>query len=304
MKTPVAILFYKRPHLVAGLLKLLQAQQPEKIWLISDGPKPGSSAEQAACREARNVAEKSIDWHCEVRRVYAKDNLGLNQRIQSGLDELFSVEQEAVILEEDCHPKQEFLPFCDAMLNRYRNEPRIAGISGTCFLPTSIKTKQQYFFSRYLHIWGWATWGRAWNSYDRDAWSWPPGGFRSIFPRASKAEEKYWNRTFQRETNGNLLAWDYRWASWCWMQNWVAVNPTQNLIQNVGFGPEATHTHDPSVGTGIEREAAFPPPYLGPRVLEPDIALDRAIFQNGFLRMEGRRNLLEKIRDRILRLFK
>lgn len=189
------------------------------------------------------------------------------------------------------------------MLDRYRHEPRVAGISGTCFLPASIKTKQQYFFSRYLHIWGWATWARTWNCYDRKAWSWPQGGYRSIFPLAPKAEERYWNRTFKREAGGQPLAWDYRLASWCWMMGYVAANPTQNLIRNVGFGPEATNTRDPDVKTGIEREAPLKSPYLGPNLIEADITLDHAIFQNGFLKMEGRRSLFQKIRDRILRLF-
>lgn len=154
MKTPVAIFFYRRPEMVAGLLEILRGPQPKRVWLIADGPQEESPAERALCYKARQVAEESIRWPCEVRRVYAETNLGLKQRFESGLDVLFMEESEAIILEEDCHPESDFFPFCVEMLDRYREEPRVGGISGNCFLPRRHALETDYFFSRYLHIWG------------------------------------------------------------------------------------------------------------------------------------------------------
>lgn len=281
-----------------ALLTQLKPARPERIWLIADGPKRERPEEAELCRKARQAAEESLDWPCEVRKVYADTNLGLRPRFESGLDALFAEESEAVILEEDCHPLPDFLPFCEEMLARYRQEPKVGGISGNCFLPTGAKVQGDYFFSRYLHIWGWASWARAWRSYDRTRWSWPAGGYRESFPRSTRQEEIYWNRIFRRVASGEIRTWDYPWASWFWREGWVSITPAQNLVRNVGFGLAATNTRDPGICTGIEREGRLGPPYRGPQKIQADEELDKLVFQNHFLRTEGRRSLWQKIKDR------
>ena len=302
MKTPVAVFLYRRPHLTAGLMKLLEAQRPKKIWLVADGPKSEFPEEKVSCAETRRVAEEAIRWPCEVHKVYAETNLGLKQRFESGLDEVFGREAEAIILEDDCHPRPDFIPFCEAMLTRYGREPRVGGISGNCFLPRAIRLDGEYFFSRYLNIWGWATWARAWHSYDRSRWAWPSGGYREYFPHATRREEKYWNRIFARVSACQFSTWDYSWTSWFWREGWVSVTPSQNLVRNVGFGPDATNTRDRDISTGIERENDLSPPYRGPKEIRANDTLDLAVFRNTYLRMEGRRNLSQKIIDRLKRL--
>jgi len=291
----IAVFLYRRPELVQGLIARIRHQRPERIWLIADGPKDGKPEEAELCRQARQAAEEGLDWPCEVRKVYAHTNLGLKQRFESGLDALFSEESEAVILEEDCQPLQDFLPFCEEMLARYREEPRVGAISGNCFLPTGINLTADYFFSRYLHIWGWATWARAWHVYDRNRWAWPAGGYREYFPGSTRLEERYWARIFGRVTSGEIHTWDYPWASWFWKQGWVSISPAQNLVRNVGFGPEATNTRDPRIGTGIERQDRLGHPYIGPQKIEADEDLDRLVFKNHFLRTEGRLPLLSRL---------
>ena len=186
MKFAVVVFLYRRPALVRELLLILREQKPERIWLVADGPKNG--AEKLLCEEARREAEGAITWPCEIRRVYAERNLGLKQRIETGLDAVFAQEEQALILEEDCHPTPDFFPFCETLLEKYRNEPMVGAISGNCFLPMGINMTTDYSFSRYPHIWGWATWARAWNKYDRKSWAWPKDGFRRFFPEADPKE--------------------------------------------------------------------------------------------------------------------
>jgi len=295
----VAVFIYRRPSLVRQLFATLRVYQPARLWLVADGPK--SSEEKNMCSQARQEAEGAVDWPCEVRRVYANSNLGLKRRLESGLDEVFSRESEAMILEEDCHPTPDYFPFCAEMLARYRDEPKVAGISGNCFLPQKAEIKTDYFFSRYLHIWGWATWARAWNSYDRKNWAWPAGGFRELFPDAERREEKYWNRIFSRMATGRLSTWDYGFISWIWMNGQVAITPAQNLVRNAGFGPDATNTRDESAETGIEREGRLQPPFRGPADIRADGEVDRLVFQNHLLRQEGRLSFWPRIRRSILK---
>lgn len=260
---------------------------------MADGPK--NSSEVELCQQARSEAETAIRWPCEVRRVYADANLGLKKRIETALDQVFEIEEAAVILEEDCHPTRNFFLFCEAMLEKYRNEPKVGAISGNCFLPKKQLVATDYYFSRYVHIWGWATWGRAWKAYDRRSWAWPKQGFCKLFPNAEKTEKAYWNRIFGRVASGELSTWDYCWISWFWMQGWVSITPAQNLVRNVGFGPDATNTRDVLVKTGMERDELLSPPFDGPKEIKADTELDRAVFLNHLLQQEGRLSFWPRI---------
>lgn len=297
LETPVAILIWCRPTLVRDLMQTLEKVRPRRLWILADGPRRDGRAEEAElCRATRKAAEDGITWECEVRKVYAEENLGLKHGVESGLTALFKMEEEAIVLEEDCHPVPEFFRFCSEMLMLYRNETKVATISGNCFLPRSAQPESDYFFSRYLHIWGWATWARAWNTYDPKAWAWPSGGFRSYFPEADEAECRYWNRIYGRVSQGEIRTWDYPWVSHLWGRGWVSVTPSENLVANRGFGPDATNTRDTSVEVGIERLEPLHSPYRSPaRQIRADPALDRQVFRNHFLRTEGRLPLFARM---------
>ena len=301
LKPATAIFLYRRPGLVRELLEAVAPHRPDRIWLVADGPR--NIAEEAACREARAAAEGGVSWPCEVHRVYAGENLGLRRRIETGLDEIFAREDAAILLEEDCHPTEDFFPFCGEMLARYRYDERIAGVGGNCFLPVQAPCRSSYFYSRFLHIWGWATWRRTWTSYNRFRWQWPAEGIRKYFPQSAPDEIRYWDKVFFRVVSGEIDTWDYRFASHLWSRGRCAVVPAQNLVRNRGFGPAATNTRDESVEVGIEREARLRPPFLGPTSFGMDPVLDRMIFENHFLRTEGRKNLLQKLQIQWDRFF-
>jgi len=294
MNTPVVIFLYRRPAHVNELLVRLQLVRPARVWLVADGPK--DTTERNLCEQARQAAVAGISWPCQVVRLYSDTNLGLKKRIETGLDQVFELEEAAVILEEDCHPTPNFFLFCEAMLEKYRNESKVGAISGNCFLPKKQVLATDYYFSRYVHIWGWATWARAWKAYDRSRWAWPKEGFCDLFPNADKTEEAYWNRIFGRMASNELSSWAYCWISWFWMQGWVSITPAQNLVRNVGFGPDATNTRDVLVKTGMEREDLLSAPFEGPIEIKADTELDRAVLLNHLLQQEGRLSFWPRIR--------
>ena len=297
--TPIAILIYRRPALVRGLLTALRVHQPKKIWIIADGPK--TQSENELCSAARQEAEKGITWECEAIKIYADKNLGLKERVETGLDKLFAHGNSAIILEEDCHPTEVFIPFCQEMLERYRNESKVAGISGNCFLPKEVQLHTDYFFSRYLHIWGWATWARAWKAYRERPWTWPPPGYREYYSDCGQDEFLYWERVFSRVRSGEIHSWDYPWISSFWRDGLVSITPAQNLVRNVGFGADATNTRDETAQTGMEREGSLNPPFSGPSEIRADVDLDRQTFQNHLLRQEGRLTFWPRIRRSIMK---
>ena len=237
LQTPVALLIFNRPDLTARVFAAIAAQKPRRLLVVADGPR--NEAERELCEQTRAVID--VDWECEVERLYSHGNLGCKLRVSSGLDWVFERAPEAIILEDDCLPSPDFFGFCAEMLERYRDDERVMHISGDCFVPLS-DGKADYGFSRYVHVWGWATWRRAWQHYDVKAARWATVRADILALCADKNEARYWNTAFESVFLGELDTWDYQWALACWIQDGLAVVPRVNLVSNLGFRADATHT--------------------------------------------------------------
>jgi hypothetical protein len=241
LTTPIAFFIFNRPDLTAKVFEAIAQARPEKLLIIADGPRSAEEAEK--CRKTRQVVEK-IDWDCEVLTNFSDTNLGCKQRVASGIHWVFSQVEMAMLLEDDCLPVPSFFPFCQTMLQRYRDDERIMHIGGCNFLPDRIKIEDSYFFSRYIFPWGWGTWKRAWENYDEDMKSWPEFKkakmLQSIFENPD--EHQFWEQRFDLAFKGEIDTWDFQWFYNCWSQGGLAISPSVNMVSNLGFQPDATHT--------------------------------------------------------------
>ncbi len=259
-RTPVAFIIFNRPDTTARVFEAIRQVRPPKLLVVADGPRAQTPDDAARCQAARAIIEQ-VDWPCEVLKNYADKNLGCRARVSSGLDWVFSNVNEAIILEDDCLPHPTFFRFCEELLKRYRDDDRIMMITGTNKLFGQKRTSYSYYFSRYVHVWGWASWKRAWKHYDASMKAWPEirdgGWLRDIF--REKRVERYWHRMFERVYNGGVNTWDYQWTFACLTQNGVTILPSVNLISNIGFGSMATHTQGRSAYADMKMESmSFP----------------------------------------------
>jgi hypothetical protein len=243
LTTPVALIFFKRPEVTERVFKRIAEAKPQTLLLIADGPR--TKEEAGACAEVREIVER-VDWDCLVLKNYSDVNLGCRHRPATGIDWVFSQVNEAIILEDDCVPSLSFFYFCQTLLERYRDDQRIFMIGGNNFQGGMRRTEDSYYFSRYPGTWGWATWKRAWNHFDRTMSTWPAfravGQMRWVFE--NPAERQYWEPYFQLCHDNKLDAWDYIWFYSCLTQSGLIIEPSVNLVSNIGFGPHATHTVD------------------------------------------------------------
>jgi hypothetical protein len=245
LKTPVVLVIFNRPDTTEIVFAEIAKARPPKLLVIGDGPRPdrqGEAEKVAACR----AIIKRVDWDCEVLTNLSDTNLGCGQRPASGFDWVFQQVEEAIILEDDCLPHPSFFRYCEEMLERFRDDQRIAVISGDNFQFGYRRNDDSYYFSRYVYPWGWATWRDRWQgSYDYSMSSWPivrdEGGLNDML--TSRKEVKYWTFIFETVYQAkNKTCWDYQWMFACWLQGRLSVQPNLNLIKNIGFGPNATHT--------------------------------------------------------------
>jgi hypothetical protein len=231
LKTAVAFLVFNRPETTRRVFAAIREARPPKLLVVADGPRADRPGEAEKCAEVLGIIN-TVDWPCEVLKNYSEVNMGCKRRISSGLNWVFEQEEEAIILEDDCLPHPTFFRFCEELLHRYRDDTRIMMISGDNFQFESQRAEYSYYFSRYTHIWGWASWRRAWKYYDVDMTLWPlikKGEWLSdLF--ADKRMAQFWEAEFEKIVSGTLDTWDHQWAFACWTQSGLAVLPNVNLI--------------------------------------------------------------------------
>jgi hypothetical protein len=289
----VAYIVFNRPVHTSKSFEAIRLQRPEKLFIIADGPRIGHPTDQQKCEEVRSLLI-DVDWPCEVYRNYSDVNLGCKRRVSSGLDWVFSHTERAIVLEDDCVPHSDFFPFCDALLERYADDHRVAVITGNNHQDGRKSGDAAYYFSKHCHCWGWATWRRAWANYDGELSFWPQWRDSTEWGQfvSDRVERNYWRMMFDRVRNGNIDSWAFPWTASVWYHGGLTATPNVNLVTNIGFGPEATHTLAQSDQEGT------PSRPLGqlthPKAIERDKKADHYVFLHLF---DGRnQSFLNRVR--------
>ena len=244
LSTPVAFLIFNRPDLTKVAFEAIARVKPTNLFVVADGPR--FPEEEEKCDRARAVINR-VDWNCEVFTNFSDKNLGCGRRIASGIEWVFSKVEEAIFLEDDCLPVVSFFSYCQELLERYRHDERIMTINGNNFQSGQSRTQYSYHFSKYNGCWGWASWRRAWLHYDYEMKTWPEfkrGGMLQMVCE-DPYEQKFWTMLFDSmyENPAKIDTWDHQWKYACWSQNGLAIEPSVNLVSNLGLDrPDATHT--------------------------------------------------------------
>ena len=123
--SPVAYIIFNRPQHTEQTFAALRENRPAQLFIIADGPRPGHPTDAERCAQVREVVEQ-VDWPCEVHRHYADLNMGLKQRVSSGLDWVFENVDCAIVLEDDCLAHPDFFRFCDELIERYKSDEEVA----------------------------------------------------------------------------------------------------------------------------------------------------------------------------------
>lgn len=277
MKTPVALIFFRRPDLLAKVFAAVKKAKPSRLLLVADGPRSGKPGEAEACAAARKLASK-VSWPCKVEKNFAPANMGCRMRVSSGINWIFTRVPEALILEDDCVPAPDFFRFAPAMLARYRRDERVMMVSGSNFLPDAWKGRADYAFSRHAFIWGWASWARAWKHYDLGMKGWLEDGqevLRSLFP-GSAWERLFWRRGMRLTYEGAMDTWDYQWIWAIWKRGGLSLVPRQNLISNIGAGEGASHGDRIGASPNLPL-GRMPGPYRAPLCIAADLEYFKSV---------------------------
>lgn len=243
LDTPVLFLIFNRLESTKLVFDSIRRAKPPRLYIASDGPRLNVDNELQVVNTVREFVLNNIDWDCEVTTLFRIKNKGCKYAVSEAITWFFEKEEQGIILEDDCLPSLSFFWFCESLLNKYKNDKRICHIGGTNPIDLNLES-DEYYYSEYNRIWGWATWKRAWDKYDVEIKDWPEIKETKLLENilGDSQAQKYKN-IFDEVYNNEIDTWDYQWFL-IRMTIGKAIIPKVNLITNIGFGNGATHTFD------------------------------------------------------------
>lgn len=241
---PVLLIIFNRPETTRQVLSAIRQVCPRYLFVAADGPRTDRPGELQKCRESRKVIEE-IDWECEVKTLFRDENRGCGRGPAEAISWFFEQVEQGIILEDDCLPDPSFFGYCEELLDTYRNDESVYMISGTNPLKKWKPQRASYHYSYLGNSLGWATWRRAWRTFDYAMTTW---GSLDVRRRIAEtlANERYY-RHFEQEfekiyRQSPTDVWDFQWLYARWAHGGKTIVPSVNLITNIGFNEEATHS--------------------------------------------------------------
>lgn len=248
---PILFITYNRLETVKQVFGKIKEVQPKILYIASDGPKDDNDLKKIVA--VRDWIINHVDWECRVEKNFANSNQGCKYGPAKAIDWIFSMEEKAIILEDDVVPDKSFFPFCEKMLSWYMQDEDIMLISGYKDI-YQVETPNDYFFSRIGSIWGWATWRRAWDKYDINMYDWPSMRENSAFwEKFRKSTKKHLIEDFDMAYNKKIDAWDFQWYFARLKNKGLSILPSHSLVANIGYGENCgTHTTNKIQGEVVQ----------------------------------------------------
>ncbi len=243
-QVPILVLAFNRADTTQKVFDNIKLLKPKYLFVGVDGPRHDRPSELKKCQDVQNIFLNQIDWECQLKTLFRTQNLGCRDAVNEAITWFFNHVEEGIILEDDCIPNQSFFNFCSVLLKEYRNDSSIMHISGYKPHGMKIDLPYSYLYSKQAIVWGWATWARAWSEMDVDMRAFP-------LYKEEKGIKQYiddtciqtymldkWEETYSKMNS----SWAYAWSFCIENLNGITIVANQNLIQNIGYGEEATNT--------------------------------------------------------------
>ena len=244
--TPILLITFNRPNHTRRVLETIMAAQPKVLYVFQDGAREGNESDTEKCEEVRQVVEDlTKETQVELHTHYSKRNLGCGAGPMTGITWFFSQEERGIVIEDDCLPHPDFFGYCEELLSRYEDVDQVRFISSTLY-NERWQCKESYGFSHYMVTGAWAGWKRSWQSFDLDLRSLNAKKFRKHVMELTdnRAEANWWFSIVKeiQQDERKKSYWDYQMQIHLFRNNALTIHPQRNLVSNIGFDGEATHT--------------------------------------------------------------
>lgn len=239
LQIPVLIMVFNRPEPAKIVFQAIREAKPPRLYIASDGARKEKEGEAKKVNYIREYLLQHIDWECEVKTLFREENLGCKYAVDGAIRWFFSLEEKGIVLEDDCLPSLRFFYFCEEMLNKFEYYPNVAAVGGRNQLDTYC-LDPGYFFSRKFFGWGWASWASKIQYADVEK------GYGKLEFNYKKNlafhEIQLVKSNLNAIQSGTIEAWDWPYDLSFRERDMLTVLPAKNLVKNIGFGEDATHT--------------------------------------------------------------
>ena len=298
--TPVLFVVFNRPKPTQRVFEAIRKARPTQLYVAVDGPRAHIDSDQANCQQVKEIVTK-VDWDCQVHTLFREENLGCKLAVSGAITWFFEQVEEGIILEDDCLPSPSFFPYCAAVLEHYRHDAHVTHVNGTNFnAQKTLDTPYSYHFVHYQQIWGWATWRDAWQRFDAKLSLLPKFNDPSFYQHLGINQKEFarlqtkWWRIYNGATP---TIWGYQWQFINLLEGRLAAAPKKNLISNIGFEREATHT-----ATSDPLRSNLPTYELDLPVVHPPCVFVDSLLDNFYKPMMTRERLSTRIRRKLTSL--
>ncbi|MDD2549768.1 MAG: hypothetical protein PHD00_06700 [Bacteroidales bacterium] len=295
---PVLFIGFNRPEVSLQTFGYIRKAKPTKLYIAIDGPRADKPGEEKLVAEVKKVVE-NVDWPCETHYKYNETNKGAEITVSSAISWVFETEEYAIILEDDIVAPLSFFKFAQKMLVKYKDDGRIGLISGNNFTPIPVET--DYFFAKYGHSWGWATWKRVWESFDLnieiEKQHLKMGFLKSI--SNSRAEALFYKKRYKqmRKRGAGNNTWDMVANYISRTNRRINIVPSVNLTSNIGiYGLHAK-------GESVFHNVPFDENFIvkkHPTDIEMNVDYDKHHFKEHILKHQ--KNIFQRIINKLTRI--
>ena len=249
MVIPIVLFAYARPDHLMQTLECLKKNNPPLIYAFSDGPRNTNSKD--AVMRVRNILNE-IDW-CETILTERETNLGLGQSILTGVAEVLSRHEMAIIFEDDLVCVPETYEYLCAALKNYANNPEVMSVTG--WTHSQVKPRdidQQPYFDGRAECWVWGTWSRSWGDMTTTALD------LMKQCREKRIDEYRYGADLPAMAEVELAQniWAIRWLYKHILNQGLCLRPPWSLVNHIGFDIDGTNVKDANwMGQSLESPA-------------------------------------------------
>jgi len=277
LNTAVLFLVFNRLDTTKQVFEAIRQAKPPRLYIAADGARDSKEGEAEKVQAVRDYVMSRVDWDCEVKTLFREKNLGCKYAVSSAITWFFDNEEMGIILEDDCLPSQSFFWFCEELLERYKDDMRVWHIGGASTIPKDkLLNNDSYYFSKFNHIWGWAGWASRWKKYDINVSLFKEFRDNVFIENISKDKllQSFWLSNFKSVFEKKVDTWDYQWYFTTWTNGGISIIPTVNMISNIGFGADATHTSDSNNKLSEMPKKDINFDLIHPKIMMPNVIYD------------------------------
>lgn len=243
---PVALVLFRRSDTLDRIISRLREVQPKKVYLLADCGR--NEEEKKQSDHCRQVAESLIDWDCEIIKHYADENRGVYKNIGEGARWVFEREERAIILEDDNLPEVTFFRYAEELLERYKDDERVAWICGTNYY-TEMDSDVSYKFTKHLLPCGWASWSHKFlKIYDGELKTLKKPSLlrqfnKDYYPKLLRTYQlqSIRNEKWHFEKTGRFISWDFQMLWGVRSNDMYGILPMRNQVTNIGIDEFSAH---------------------------------------------------------------